>query len=54
MYHGKPVLGLPVFADQPRNAERLQNKGIGRMLIWEELTEDIVLTAITELMTNSR
>ena len=54
IYHGKPVLGLPVFGDQPRNADKLKNQGIGRMLVWEDLTEDILLKEITELMTNPR
>ena len=53
-YHRTPVLGLPVFGDQPRNAENLQRKGVGRMVKFEELTEQLLISEITELMTNNR
>lgn len=54
MYHGKPVLGLPIFADQPKNAKRLEEKGMGKMLVWEDLTEEAVVSTIKELVSNPR
>lgn len=53
IYHGKPLLVLPVFGDQPRNAMFVKNSGLGRMLDWDELTADKIVNALTEIMTNS-
>lgn len=54
IYHGKPVLGLPVYGDQPRNALQLQDKGMGRALVWEDLTEDLLQETIEDLIENPR
>lgn len=51
-YHGMPILGLPVFFDQQMNADKLQKKGLGKTLLWEELTEDLIIATIEELVGN--
>ena len=54
MCHGKPILGLPVMADQPKNARRLVNKGVARSIVWEEMTETMLVEAIEEILHNPR
>lgn len=54
MYHGVPILGLPMMADQPKNAVKLVNKGVAQFLVWEELTVQLFRDTILEMMSNSR
>ncbi|ROT73741.1 2-hydroxyacylsphingosine 1-beta-galactosyltransferase [Penaeus vannamei] len=37
LYHATPVVALPIFADQPKNAMTIQKRGVGVVLVWEEL-----------------
>lgn len=43
LYHNKPMLFLPAFADQFMNAKRAQELGYGQTLHWETLTEKDLL-----------
>uniref|UniRef100_A0A2P2I7E1 UDP-glucuronosyltransferase n=2 Tax=Hirondellea gigas TaxID=1518452 RepID=A0A2P2I7E1_9CRUS len=52
MYHGTPILGLPIFGDQPKHAAYLQNVGVARYLEWEDLTEQLLVDTIQELVSN--
>lgn len=52
LYHGKPILGLPIFGDQPKNAKGFENSGLGRYLKWDDLTEQLVTNTIKEMITN--
>lgn len=53
MYHAVPMLGLPMFYDQPYNANVMQRKGFGVVLdILEASVEDLV-NAIEELTNNA-
>jgi len=49
-YHGAPVLGLPVFGDQHTNMARAQREGWGRLLQWDDLTEESLGAAIQGMM----
>ncbi|ODM95813.1 UDP-glucuronosyltransferase 1-3 [Orchesella cincta] len=51
--HGAPVIGLPVFADQDLNTQRLENLGGAIVLQFDSLTETTFQNAITE-MTSSK
>ncbi|XP_063606320.1 UDP-glycosyltransferase UGT5-like [Penaeus indicus] len=53
-YHATPVLALPITADQPRNADQIRDNGFGLVLEWEEITVDLVLEALRELIDNPR
>ena len=53
LYHGVPILGLPVFGDQPYNAARIQEKGFGISLNIVDFTQDDLDEAISELLHNS-
>lgn len=54
IYHGTPILGFPICADQFSNALNIETKGVGLSLTWEHLTVDAILTAIQELMDNAK
>ena len=54
IYHGTPLLALPVFGDQVRNGQRIVNKGFGTYLEWEDLTEELIISTIEELIQNPR
>ncbi|XP_069163136.1 UDP-glucosyltransferase 2 isoform X3 [Procambarus clarkii] len=50
LYHGVPVLAMPIAFDQPRNAARLANKGYALVLNWQDLSVDAFLQAINTLI----
>ncbi|XP_045611300.1 UDP-glycosyltransferase UGT5 [Procambarus clarkii] len=52
--HSTPLLALPIFADQPRNAKMIVDNGFGLALEWEELTVDLLVTTIKEVITNPK
>ncbi|XP_050693304.1 UDP-glycosyltransferase UGT5-like isoform X2 [Eriocheir sinensis] len=54
IFHATPLLVLPVFGDQPRNAMYVESSGLGHMMEWEELTADRIIDALTDIITNSR
>lgn len=49
---GVPVLGIPLFFDQPRNIANLVYWGAGIMLDYKTLTKDVFVNAIKEMTTN--
>ena len=48
IYHQVPMLAIPIFGDQPNNAHRIQEAGIGRKLHFRE--EDVTAAAVTECL----
>ncbi|CAH1787532.1 unnamed protein product [Owenia fusiformis] len=51
--NGVPMLGLPLFGDQPHNAIRMQSKGYGIAMNVHDLTADQLLHNIKEILANS-
>lgn len=51
-YHGVPIIGLPLFGDQPGNAVNIANDGWGIMLEMDSITEENLRNAIDEMLTN--
>uniref|UniRef100_A0A7E4WD07 UDP-glucuronosyltransferase n=1 Tax=Panagrellus redivivus TaxID=6233 RepID=A0A7E4WD07_PANRE len=49
---GVPMLCLPVFADQPRNAHHIVSKGLGLQLNHKGLTKAKVVKALKEILDN--
>ena len=49
-YFGKPVLILPLFADQPDNAQRVEELGLGLGLNPFHCTEEQLLNAVDKLV----
>lgn len=54
IFHATPLLVLPIFGDQPRNAMYVESSGLGRMMEWEELTADRIVDALTDITTKTK
>ena len=54
LWHAVPVLGFPVFADQPQNALRLKNLGVSETLTVNDFTEDELHDTIKNLIEDSK
>ncbi|XP_017079451.2 UDP-glycosyltransferase UGT5 [Drosophila eugracilis] len=53
-YHGKPMLALPVFGDQPNNADVMVQQGFGLKQSLLTLEEDSFLQGIQEVLENPK
>lgn len=51
-YHGVPILGIPIFGDQPNNAISISKEGWGVHLPYDDITEKSLSEAINEILTN--
>lgn len=51
---GVPILGFPLFYDQPRNMGHLVHNEIAISMDLLSVTEDILLNAIEELINNEK
>jgi len=54
VYHGVPLLGVPVFADQEYNAKKIATKETGLQLPFREITKEELLTSIIETLNNPK
>uniref|UniRef100_A0A1I8MMK9 UDP-glucoronosyl and UDP-glucosyl transferase n=1 Tax=Musca domestica TaxID=7370 RepID=A0A1I8MMK9_MUSDO len=54
-FYGVPMVGLPVFADQPMNMEEVVAKGYGLSINHDEsLSEEIIHKTVTEVLNNPK
>lgn len=44
VYHGVPIVGMPVFGDQPANAAAIEESGFGVQIPIADLTKENLLT----------
>lgn len=54
IYHGIPVLAVPVFGDQDANADRVENNGFGLKLAFRDFTEEKFEKSINEILHNPK
>ncbi|XP_055629659.1 UDP-glucosyltransferase 2-like [Toxorhynchites rutilus septentrionalis] len=54
MYHGVPVVGIPMFADQDTNVAQVVRDGWGVAVPFDELTEPLLTSAIREVLENAQ
>ncbi|XP_069165918.1 UDP-glycosyltransferase UGT5-like [Procambarus clarkii] len=54
VYHATPLLALPVFGDQPRNALIVKDFRLGRTLVWEEITVDMIVNALIDIINDPK
>ena len=54
VYHRVPLLCMPIFADQPDNAARLVERGLGLALDRYNINHHTVTRAISEILQNKR
>jgi len=54
VYHGVPMLGIPVVSDQKYNARKIATEEIGLHLPYHELIKEKLLTSITAILNDSK
>lgn len=54
MYHGVPVVGIPLFGDHYDTMTRVQAKGMGILLEWKTVTEKELYEALVKVINNPR
>ncbi|KZS08936.1 putative UDP-glucuronosyltransferase 2B20 [Daphnia magna] len=54
VYHSVPFIALPVFADQPINAQKARDDGYAILLDWDNLSEDILFDSIQLMLFDPR
>ncbi|MBN3301587.1 2-hydroxyacylsphingosine 1-beta-galactosyltransferase [Amia ocellicauda] len=54
MYHGIPVVGIPLFGDHYDTMTRVEAKGMGIMLEWKKMSEDDLYEAMVKVITDGR
>ncbi len=54
MYHGVPVVGVPLFGDHYDTMTRVEAKGMGIMLQWKYMSEEDLYRALTSIITDTR
>lgn len=52
IYHGVPVIAIPLFAEQPGNAARVQDIGIGETVSFLNVTADGLYHLIKQVLNN--
>ncbi|GFG35082.1 hypothetical protein Cfor_04775, partial [Coptotermes formosanus] len=53
VYHGVPILAIPVFGDQKYNTKKVATERIGLYLPFQEITKGNLLTSITAVLNDS-
>ena len=54
IYHGIPVICIPIQGDQRDNAKRLEVKGVGLQLELSSLTSHVLVEAVNTLLEDKR
>lgn len=54
VYHGLPIIGIPVFGDQFLNMGRAQDSGYGLMVAYKNVTEKSMSWALDELLNKEK
>nr|XP_045608557.1 UDP-glycosyltransferase UGT5-like [Procambarus clarkii] len=54
VFHATPVLALPMSFDQPKTSGLLQDLGVARVLHWEQLSTQLIVNSIKEIINNPR
>lgn len=54
VYHGVPIIGIPVFGDQDMNIANAVISGYGIGVPYNELTEERLSKALNEILTNPK
>lgn len=52
--HGVPVLGMPVFHDQPMNCLLMQEAQLGLSLNYRKIDENLLRNSIQTILTTNR
>ncbi|CAH1375675.1 unnamed protein product [Tenebrio molitor] len=52
IYHGVPVLAIPIFGDQRLNTQKIVNSGFGLSLNYKDITQKTLTEKLNDLLTN--
>lgn len=52
VYNEKPLIGIPFFADQLSNMKLVEKIGYGKLITFDELTEESFENAVEEVISN--
>lgn len=52
IFHGVPILAIPVFGDQQANANKAKEAGYALVLPLTEITEESLSRNLNEILTN--
>ena len=54
VHAGVPIICIPLFSDQMRNAKMIEKRGVGIILDKTELSTETVLPAFESILTDER
>lgn len=54
VFHGVPLVAVPIFADQGDNARRVSERGLGVTVDKTEISEEQIYSAITTVLSNPK
>jgi glucuronosyltransferase len=54
IFHGVPVVGIPIFGDQRLNMARAVSAGYGVQLEYDNITAESLRWAVNEVLENPR
>ncbi len=54
IYHAVPIIGIPIFADQPLNMAKAESSGYAKTILMKDLNEKSLSTTISEMLTNDK
>lgn len=54
VFHGVPMVGIPIFGDQRMNVARCVQKGIAVHLPFQELSGETLREALVEILDNPK
>lgn len=50
IYHGVPMVGMPIFGDQPSNAAAVEESGMGVIMAISELSKETLLQKLKTVL----
>ncbi|XP_001654514.2 UDP-glucuronosyltransferase 2A3 [Aedes aegypti] len=54
IHHGKPIVGIPIFADQQMNMDQAEEAGWGVTVKFEKLNKESLSKALNEVLNNDK
>lgn len=52
IYHGVPIIGIPIYGDQFNNLLQIQHAGLGKLLQFHDINEHTLQEMLNEVLTN--
>jgi UDP:flavonoid glycosyltransferase YjiC (YdhE family) len=54
VFHGVPILGIPIISEQKYNAKKITTEEIGLQLPFQKITREKLLTSINVILNDSK